>query len=373
MRILKFLIVFLVLPVSVSSAIITRDLVISKAREYASYRWRVRRINPRYTIYSVSGREITGEAYSYGDKATTSVFNSEIENNLIPRNWLENFNSSTQLIYTGIDCSGLVTRCWGFPEYNVNYTSAADLFDYTIPVRDEVKPGDLWWSSAHVFLQSEVEGKVYEANPRSGQQWSGGNRVQFLKRSVSSYSSRSIFPQFTNPYPEPYSGHVGKEFDVSIEVTGSGKIKNPVVTVNGQKFEAEYNEGHITAHVEFEGLPGKGWGVWMAYHIVVQCDNYVSAVDNYYRDSYDWIVYPDTAPPVVVSTDPSNNAENVPIDKGKVIIKFSKPMDENTTEAAFSIIGTNGNGVPIDSFAWEDSNNGNTGVRKNPLQELFNV
>ena len=58
----------------------------------------------------------------------------------------------------------------------------------------------------------------------------------------------------------------------------------------------------------------------------------------------------------VVSTDPADNENNVPIDKGKVIIKFSKPMDENTTEGAFSIIGTNGNGVPIDSFAWEDSN-----------------
>ncbi|MCD6277399.1 Ig-like domain-containing protein [candidate division WOR-3 bacterium] len=74
----------------------------------------------------------------------------------------------------------------------------------------------------------------------------------------------------------------------------------------------------------------------------------------------------------VVSTDPSNNENNVPIDKGKVIIKFSKPMDENTTEAAISIIGTNGNGVPIDSFAWEDSNNGNTGVRKR-LPKNFNM
>jgi len=61
-------------------------------------------------------------------------------------------------------------------------------------------------------------------------------------------------------------------------------------------------------------------------------------------------------PPRVVNTSPADNENNVLIDKGKMIIKFSKPMDENTTEGAFSIIGTNGNGVPIDSFVWEDSN-----------------
>jgi len=56
-----------------------------------------------------------------------------------------------------------------------------------------------------------------------------------------------------------------------------------------------------------------------------------------------------------------------------VIIKFSKPMDENSTEGAISIVDEYNMGIGIDSFAWEDSNNGNTGVRKNPLQELFNV
>ena len=46
---------------------------------------------------------------------------------------------------------------------------------------------------------------------------------------------------------------------------------------------------------------------------------------------------------------------NVPIDKGKVIIKFSKPMDENTTEGAISIVDEYNMGIGIDSFAWEDS------------------
>ncbi len=273
--------------------------------------------------------------------------------------------SAASHFLAGLDCAAFVNSCLSQPigQGIDSLRSRCILIN-----RRDVKKGDIWVIAHHIRL-ADGNGYVYESHSEKGY------RPGVEHRAVSnvSYTPYSIFPQFTNPQPPPYSGHVGKEFDVSIEVTGSGKIKNPVVTVNGQEFEAEYNEGHITAHVEFEGLPGKGWGVWMAYHIVVQCDNYVSAVDNYYRDSYDWIVYPDTASPVVVSTDPSNNENNVLIDKGKVIIKFSKPMDENTTEAAISIVDEYNMGVSIDSFAWEDSDNGNTCVRKNPLQELFNV
>jgi|GEM_PF-1590479 len=76
--------------------------------------------------------------------------------------------------------------------------------------------------------------------------------------------------------------------------------------------------------------------------------------------------------PHVVSTDPSNNENNVPIDNGKVIIKFSKPMDTQSTQGAISIMDEYNMGVSIDSFAWEDSNNGNTGVRKR-LSKNFNM
>ena len=341
------------IPFSMKGAVITRDYIISEASAYANHRWVVNETNPKYPIYSVSGREITGEAYSYGNKDNRPTFQSHIDAGYIPRNWKENYDSGHTTGYTGIDCSGLVTRCWGFSEYYVNNTCAAGLYHYTIPVVGEMRKGDLWWSFRHVFLQSETDGWVYEANPTSDPE--EGQRVQYKRNTHSDYEKRTIFPQFTNPQPPPYSGHVGKEFDVEIDVEGSGEICNPVVTVNNIEFPAEYEGGKIRAHIEFDETPG-GWTQWKGYYIVVQCDNYVSAVDNYYRDSYDWIVYPDTAPPVVVSTDPSNNENNVPIDKGKVIIKFSKPMDENSTEGAISIVDEYNMGIGIDSFAWEDSN-----------------
>ena len=344
------------IPFSMKGAVITRDYIISEASAYANHRWVVNETNPKYPIYSVSGREITGEAYSYGNKDNRPTFQSHIDAGYIPRNWKENYDSGHTTGYTGIDCSGLVTRCWGFSEYYVNNTCAAGLYHYTIPVVGEMRKGDLWWSSAHVFLQSEIEGKVYEANPCNDENHSGGNRVQRRNNPYPSYQQRTIFPQFTNPQPPPYSGHVGKEFDVEIDVEGSGEIRNPVVTVNGQEFEAEYNEGHITAHVEFEGLPGKGWGVWMAYHIVVQCDNYVSAVDNYYRDSYDWIVYPDTAPPVVVYTYPHSGEDGVMVDLCEMTIVFSDSMDTSSTNSSISIEDYSGKNIDIKSFEWSEGN-----------------
>ena len=367
----KLLLVLLFLPLLLNGGVITRDGIISKAETYLHLNWspsvdtcvikdwQGNKINSTFHSYYKRGQTYTWEAYVWGGVNTTASFINRINSGYCAGGYNTScygyfypghpeYMSAASHFLAGLDCAAFVNSCLSQPigQGIDSLRSRCILIN-----RRDVKKGDIWVIAHHIRL-ADGNGYVYESHSEKGY------RPGVEHRAVSnvSYTPYSIFPQFSNPQPPPYSGHVGKEFDVSIEVTGSGKIKNPVVTVNGQKFEAEYNEGHITAHVEFEGLPGKGWGVWMAYHIVVQCDNYVSAVDNYYRDSYDWIVYPDTAPPVVVSTDPSNNENNVPIDKGKVIIKFSKPMDENSTEGAISIVDEYNMGIGIDSFAWEDSN-----------------
>ena len=180
------------LPFSIKGAVITRDYIISEASAYANHRWVVNETNPKYPIYSVSGREITGEAYSYGNKDNRPTFQSHIDGGYIPRNWKENYDSGHTTGYTGIDCSGLVTRCWGFSEYYVNNTCAAGLYHYTIPVVGEMRKGDLWWSFRHVFLQSETDGWVYEANPRGGEVYEGGNRVQRLRNPYPYYATLVI-------------------------------------------------------------------------------------------------------------------------------------------------------------------------------------
>jgi len=92
-----------------------------------------------------------------------------------------------------------VTRCWGFSEYDVNWTGASGLKDYTIPVVDKIKKGDLWWSSGYVFLQ-DTDNMVYEANPTSDPD--SGQRVQERGNPYPFYEKRSIFPQFSKMKPE---------------------------------------------------------------------------------------------------------------------------------------------------------------------------
>ncbi|RKZ19111.1 hypothetical protein DRQ17_01820 [bacterium] len=370
--------IFLLLPSSLLGIVITRNAVISNANLYLNVTWSPLKdtclsLTPSYTSYFKIGETVTGEAYCWGgfdryggtEPAGSSswpnkglTFPQRISNKVCPggKNTSRYGSPTAPIHLAGIDCSGYICRCWGMERSGFHPYNTTGLWNIGLEINyEDLKPGDILDNPGdHVVIYSYGNTigswNIYEAKPpqivyRQFPSW-----YNYLN-----YIPVSIFPQFTNPQPPPYSGHVGKEFDVEIDVEGSGEICNPVITVNNKEFPAEYEGGKIRAHIEFDETPG-GWTQWKGYYIVVQCDNYVSEVNNYYRDSYDWIVYPDTAPPVVVSTDPSNNENNVPIDKGKVIIKFSKPMDKNTTEGAFSIIGTNGNGVPVDSFAWEDSN-----------------
>ena len=84
---------FFLFPLSVKAWLITRNDVIYEASIYANYGWKVNTPNPKYSIYSVKGKSIIGEAYSYGDKDNTWTFQSNIDAGLIPRNWKENYDS----------------------------------------------------------------------------------------------------------------------------------------------------------------------------------------------------------------------------------------------------------------------------------------
>ena len=218
---------------------ITRGDIIAVASRYANFSWRVNTPNHRYTIYTVPGYNVIGEAYSFGDKATIATFDSEIAEGKIPRNWEANFNDSTQAIYTDIDCSGFVTRSLEFSEYLVNYTNANGLSNYTVTISGEPKPGDIWWSSEHVFLQSETPGMVYEANPTSYHLL--GQRVQFWNREplgFNGYFKRSIFPQFSQE--SPANGEVvehAQTKDISVTIAAKGNIASDGVSmgINGKQ------------------------------------------------------------------------------------------------------------------------------------------
>jgi hypothetical protein len=58
--------------------------------------------------------------------------------------------------------------------------------------------------------------------------------------------------------------------------------------------------------------------------------------------------------PIVISTDPPENAQDVPVDKDTVLIVFSKSMDQNIPEEAVSIISEKGDSISFDS-SWKDT------------------
>lgn len=217
MRKLLLISILLVFIISINAQIRRSD-VINIAKSYSSQIWNVITTNTEYSIFSNSGDTITGTAYSYGDKNTASSFLAEIEDSLIPRNWQENYNDSTRLIYTGIDCSGLVTRALHFSDYLINNTGASNLSKYSIKT-DKPLPGDIYASSHHCFLQGEDSGWVYEANSTNDPDI--GNRVQYYNKEIyDGYKKLTIFPLFSSNYDK-----LTVIDDSTDEITISGSIK----------------------------------------------------------------------------------------------------------------------------------------------------
>ena len=323
MRGRNILIVLVIFIINVQA--ITRDDILSIAAEYSSLVWQVVTPNPRYPIYAHSGDTIIGEAYSYGDKATTSLFLTEIANGLIPRNWKDNFNDSTQAIYTGIDCSGYVTRCWQFTEYLVNMTSASALKDYTIPVVGEPKAGDLWWKSTHVFLNyikcGENWAVVYEANALDEPYL--GNRVQFLDRDVSGFEARSIFPQFANETPADGGEVYERRPEISVEVTGSGFVDVVYLLVDGEGIS--FNTEPIPNGIKVIGELSKDLEDGKHTVEVYAMNTRVRP----YEDWFEWSFEVRAEYPVVVSTTPSDKEQGVDISTD-IVITFSKEMDRSS-------------------------------------------
>jgi len=310
---------------------IKRSDVISEAQRYSNYTWTVVKTNPNYAIYDSSGRAVIGEAYSFGDKEIPENFGFEITDSLIPRNWKENFNSSTQSIYTGIDCSGLVTKCWFFDVNHVNSTPAAGLFSYTIPVVGTIKPGDLWWDSAHVFLQSETSDLVYEANPTSNPDL--GQRVQRKYNSYPSYKTLSIFPQFSAIYPPSDTTiNPGETVTIQLKAEGTKPSHKDNVVAEISNIQLWLDDSLVTPSAigpknrqtikyKVDSLePGK-------HRVKVQCDNTVNG--NAYMDTVAWeFKVRDDRPGWINCTDNSNDISEyimrVTIDPPT---EFITPMD----------------------------------------------
>lgn len=87
-------------------------------------------------------------------------------------------------------------------------------------------------------------------------------------------------------------------------------------------------------------------------------------IDNKHNGAKDWKKYEEGIDinhelyigeaPIVTLTDPTDEAEEVPIDKDTIKIVFSKSMDQNIPEKAVSIVSEQGESVSFD-FSWKDT------------------
>lgn len=73
------IILFLILLPNILVWAITREDILSNAQTYSNLNWTVNTVNTRYSIFSVKGRNITGEAYSFGNKQNVFYFQSAMK------------------------------------------------------------------------------------------------------------------------------------------------------------------------------------------------------------------------------------------------------------------------------------------------------
>ncbi len=284
--------------VLLNAEIVTRQSIISQAEVYAEYSWKVNKPNPRYELYKTKGTQITGVAYSYGDKDNTATFQSDINAGVMPRNWEDNYNSGHTTGYTGIDCSGLVSDCW-----NVGIQTGAALVGLCMRLANSslLKMGDAVRDDINPHIQLYAwNNNVYEAvgwtNPTDKEH-------QMVRLSPADYENKtfySIFPQFSSA--QPGNGHIVHledpnvtEYDIDIELTirASGSVDNdefvlkiddeevdkadyelvPIITVT-----VDYNEYRLECSYTF---------VERGFHkIEVKAGNDKS--NNIYVDEYEW-------------------------------------------------------------------------------------
>jgi hypothetical protein len=345
----KLILLLSVLPFLLEGTVVSRSDVISNAQLFCFLGWVVNTPNEKYWIYSTPGWAIVGEAYSYGDKATPATFRSEIAAGLKPRNWMASPHVPANPVeeYTGTDCSGFVTRCLGFPESYVNSTNADDIYIYALAV-DSPKEGDIGWVPGHVFIEAG-EGMMYESNPREVP--AGGNRVQFQARLNG--ETFSIFPNFEDPHPE--DGEVVdncETVNLSITVRATGILYNNGVSlfVNGENIKdfTVSQQGADKWEIRKENFDVSE-GEKFTVRVIAEND----IVSNRYRDEYTWS-FMVNAPPIVRSTDPSDGATNVPVDKSPIKITFSKAMEQAATERAVSIVSEKDDTISF-TPSWKDT------------------
>lgn len=161
--------------VGLSSAQITREKIISHAKEYVEVQWYCSEANINHPEYLQYGNQpcdfsvgwYTGEAYSYGGNDDVPTFLARIAKGDGAGSHLSHYNAAggTPWWATGIDCSAFVSRCW-----EISRQTTRTLPNYSTEIaRNELLAGDILNIPANhvrLFDQRAADGRpiVYEAS-----------------------------------------------------------------------------------------------------------------------------------------------------------------------------------------------------------------
>jgi hypothetical protein len=147
---------------------ITRDEVIQTAKSFVDLDWRCRRYNAsrEYNLLE-PGKSYLGVSYNWGGFDLPSHFLKKVESGKVAGNYKKRCGDQLCVRYdfAGLDCSGLVSRCWQVRRYS---TLALPVIAIKIP-RKLLKPRDILNSrKKHVVLfdNYDEEGQMwaYEAS-----------------------------------------------------------------------------------------------------------------------------------------------------------------------------------------------------------------
>lgn len=159
--------IFLLVSSSGHSGDITRERVIENASAYVNLKWQCTKQNARKAYNHLSpGRQYKGVPYNFGGFDSTEMFIRKIKKGVIAGNTKKRCGKylCTFRDFAGLDCSGLVSRCFEIGRYS---TSTFQGISIKIP-RELLRQGDILNSvNKHVMLFDKFDDEnqmwVYES------------------------------------------------------------------------------------------------------------------------------------------------------------------------------------------------------------------
>jgi len=316
-------------------------------------------IYPRFESYFKKGTWNIGEAYCWGGVDGPNTFLNRINAGTCAGGYntsqygyyipgVPGSGSAAAHWLAGIDCAAFVNRCLQLTPGQgiVQLENSCLKIDKRKAQKGDVLTKDGLHPHARLIIETNYpEAFVFESISQPGIP----PKVRGADVSMVGYEAYSIFPQFANEKPGNGSEVYEAKPEISVEVTGSGTIDISYMLLDGNPVSIACQQ--IQNGVKAIHIPASPLTSGCSHNVEIKATN--NKV-NIYEDIYTWSFTVHGECPVVVSTDPSDGAEEVDVYK-KITVTFNKPMDRTTTESAIEIKNKDKNSaVTIKKIDWQD-------------------